>query len=303
MRPASPAPRRHAAAPLVPCALRVLRAVPFATVCVIVSALGHGMASDCAVPATTLLLSWLGVLAAAAALAGRERGLPAIAGALAAGQLGLHLVFHFLAGTATAGSGFAGSGSAGSASARSASATGMAGMAGMAGGAGGTGGGGGSALGRLAAQLLCGPLPAGTSAAEVVRRAGIDPGAYAGGGTAHGLSAPLWFCTHSVGLGLTPAMIAGHLLAALAAGWWLRRGELALFGLLRRGAAYALPLCGVLALAAALLHGRLGLTEPAARRAPRHGEEKRRLPRGALLRHVLIRRGPPVDTGRFALAR
>jgi hypothetical protein len=293
MLPTSSPPHRHAAlrsgrtAAAAPAGLRVLRAVPFATVCVVVSALGHSVASDCVLPPATLLTAWLGVLAVAAALAGRERGLPAITGGLAAGQLGLHLVFHFLSGTAAGGM----SGD-------------MAGMGGM--GASGGSSAGSTALDRLAGQLLCGPglhrLPHGATAAEVVRRAGLDPSAYAGTGGGHGLSVPVWFCSHPLGLGLTPAMVCGHLLAAAVAGWWLRRGELAFLGLIRRGAQYTLPLCGVLALAAALLGGRLGLTPQAAVRPTGPGEAERPLPRGALLRHVVSRRGPPCAAGRYALA-
>src|SRR3954447_221090 len=73
---------------------RVVRAMPFAAVCVVVSALGHGAAGGGSVPTRALLLGAGVVLALAAALAGRERSLPSIATALATGQIGLHLLFH-----------------------------------------------------------------------------------------------------------------------------------------------------------------------------------------------------------------
>ena len=65
----------------------------FAAVCVVLSAGGHVLASCAAVPLWTLGVGFLAVFAVAAPLAGRERSLPGIAAALAAGQLGLHALF------------------------------------------------------------------------------------------------------------------------------------------------------------------------------------------------------------------
>ncbi|WP_370108844.1 hypothetical protein [Streptacidiphilus sp. MAP12-33] len=236
--------------------LRVVRALPFATVCVLVSALGHACAGGGPVPVPTLLVGLLLVALPAAALAGRERGLPAIAGGLAVGELGLHVLFHLTA---------HGNG-------------GMADMPGMAGGS-------SDPIARLAASLLCGPLPAGTTSWDIVTRAGLDPHAYlasapmpAGGG--------LWAV-----LGLTPVMVAGHLLAALVAGWWLRCGEAALFRLL----ALALePLRALLRRAVGLLVALLdNAAEATPLRGTRRAHEPWRLPARVHLRHQLVRRGPP----------
>ena len=286
--PAAPAATPERAAALD---LRMLRALPFAVVCVVVSAAGHSLAGGGRIPAAALLLGGLVVWAIATALAGRERRLPSIVGALAVGQLGLHLLFHQAAMGSMAGmQGMSGM-------------TGMSGMAGMDGM--GSSSGSGSALAALAARLLCGPagsagatLPRGTTAAQIVERAGIDPHLVVSGTPQ--LSS---FWTHSALLGLSPLMLLGHLLAALAAGWWLRRGEAALWRLLRLSGQVAetlartwtAPLRTLLALAAALLRGRLGRLEGSAAGVRRgHGREQRQRPRGALLRHQVVRRGPPL---------
>ncbi|MDG4864185.1 hypothetical protein P8605_39195, partial [Streptomyces sp. T-3] len=73
--------------------LRLLRAAVFAAVCVVLSAGGHALASCAAVPLWTLAAGFVAVLAVAAPLAGRARSMPGIAGGLAIGQLGLHVLF------------------------------------------------------------------------------------------------------------------------------------------------------------------------------------------------------------------
>ncbi|RAG86521.1 hypothetical protein DN069_06060 [Streptacidiphilus pinicola] len=239
--------------------LRVLRALPFATVCVLVSALGHACAGGGPVPLPTLLVGLLLVTLPAAALAGRERGLGAIAGGLAVGELGLHVLFHLSAHQA-----------GGS----------MAGMPGMAAGS-------SDPIARLAASLLCGPLPADKTAWQIVSDAGLDPHLYLASAPAHPAgSTGLWMV-----LGLTPVMLAGHLLAALVAGWWLRRGEAAVFRLLTLAVA---PLCtlvrrlvGLLAIVVATA------SEPTGPRRARRADEPWRLPGALHLRHQLVRRGPP----------
>jgi hypothetical protein len=275
---------------LVPAALdlRALRALPFATVCVVVSGLGHSLGGG-TVPLSALLIGGLVVWAAATALAGRERSLRAIAGGLAVGQLGLHLYFHeTMTGSMP---GTPGTGS-------------MAGMPGMASGL--TASGHGSALLTLALRLICGPgtigtstLPPGTTAGEIVSRAGIDPHLVV-------TAAPrlsFWaHWTHSAFLGLTPLMLVCHLTAAVVIGWWLHRGETAVRRLARTtvqlaetlARTYTAPLRTVLALAAALLRGLPGESHAGpgtARTAV--DRSSRRLPRAALLRHQVVRRGPP----------
>ncbi len=263
--------------------LRALRALPFATVCVVVSGLGHSLGGGGTVTLPALLVGGLVVWAVATALAGRERSLGSIAAGLAVGQLGLHLFFHELCGT-------------------------MAGMPGMdmtvAGSAAWSGG--GNALNELAMRLICGPdaagsaagaLPPGTTAGQIVSRAGLDPHLVV-------TALPhLDFWTHSAVLGLTPLMLLGHLGAALVIGWWLRCGEAAAWRTARAigshaetaARTWAAPLRTVLALAAALLRGLVGLEPARAGTAP--GDRTPwRLPRRALLRHQVVRRGPPVPS-------
>jgi hypothetical protein len=97
--------------------------------------------------------------------------------------------------------------------------------------------------------------------------------------------------------GLVPAGFGGvsmtlvHLVAAVVSAWWLRRGERAVWGLARKVAA-------TLARPAFAL-----LTEPAppvtrSSSAPRATRTPRL--RGAVLRHVLVRRGPPSPSTAFA---
>ncbi len=87
-----------------------------------------------------------------------------------------------------------------------------------------------------------------------------------------------------------PGMATAHLLAALICGWWLWRGERAVF---RLGRALAALLFVPLVLALRIL-GAGATPLPAWPSAP---AVARRL-RGVLLRHVILRRGPPA---RFAV--
>ncbi|MFD7643905.1 hypothetical protein ACFV4P_24985 [Kitasatospora sp. NPDC059795] len=262
------AARRGAALPAARAAaaawdLRVLRAVPFALVCTLVAAFGHARAGGAVAP-DTLAAGFAAVCAAAALLGGRERSLGSIAAALGVGQLGLHLLFHRF------GEGLGGG-----------AATAHPGMAGN---------GGSDALVSAAGRLLCNDtpgdgltvVPVDTTADQVVSAAGLDPQAFA-------TVAP-----HAVGgLGLTSGMVLAHLAAAVVAGWWLRRGEAALWRLVRTAALtareWAAPLRTAVALLVALL---LGGERPApTRRAGR--PEDWPLPVAAALRHCVLRRGPP----------
>ncbi|WP_371480233.1 hypothetical protein [Kitasatospora sp. NBC_00315] len=262
------APHPGAAAPDAPVRsaawdLRLARAVPFALLCTLTAAAGHALTGggDVAVPA--LAAGFAGVLVLAAVLAGRERPLAAIATALGAGQLALHALFHGFGAHATA-------------------------MDGMR-----RGGSGAMTMPEVAGRLLCNEghpgtlvgLPGGTSAEQLISDAGLDPQSYA--------AAPWW---QGGVLGLSPAMFAGHLAAALVAGWWLRRGEVALWRLVRLTAAaaqeWAAPLRTAFALLVTLLRGLLGAPGTALRPyGP--GEGNLRLPVAAALRHSVVRRGPP----------
>lgn len=241
--PAVPAPAKAPPPVRAGFGLRVLRAAPFATVCVVLAAAGHVFASGSPLPLPALLLGWLAVGAMAVCSAGRERSLRALCGALAVAQLGLHTLFHL--------SEYGGSGSPGM--------TAMAGMAGMA-----------DMPGMAAA-----PPPAATAAPHAV----------------------LWW--HAVLLGMTPQMLGAHVLAALAAGWWLRRGEAAIWRLVRvsakaaeaAGRACAAALNGLRLLAAAALGTPLA---PSGHPLPAGADDGRlRRPAPLLLRHSVIRRGPP----------
>ncbi|MGW0858652.1 hypothetical protein, partial [Streptomyces sp. NPDC002690] len=186
--------------------LRLLRASVFAAVCVVLSAAGHGVASASDVPGWTLLCGFFVALAVVAPLAGRERSLPSIAAVLACGQLSLHTLF-----------GLAHPMTAAAMGAPAAPATGD-----------------DASLVRFAASLVCGDTPGSIGLAQarrIVTEAGVDP-ATVTGAHVHLASA----ATPAAGLLPGLPMILGHLLAALATGWLLRRGEASLFGLARLSA-------------------------------------------------------------------
>jgi hypothetical protein len=92
---------------------------------------------------------------------------------------------------------------------------------------------------------------------------------------------------------MTSGMWAAHLVAAVAAAWWLRRGEAAVWSLARTlGLALITPL---VLLAAALLPW-----TPPRRTAPPAAGAPARLGPGRLLRFDLARRGPPMTAAAFA---
>ncbi|MCX4990836.1 MULTISPECIES: hypothetical protein [unclassified Streptomyces] len=95
------------------------------------------------------------------------------------------------------------------------------------------------------------------------------------------------YMTHPHTHALTPHATAAHVAAAVLATWWLRRGEAALWSLLRRAATLVPGL-------AAWWRVRRGLSplrprEDAAGRTPAEPWSLRQ----ALLRHAVSRRGPP----------
>ncbi|MFF9645834.1 hypothetical protein [Kitasatospora aureofaciens] len=274
----APAPVRTAALDL-----RVLRALPFATVCVALAAAGHALASGSAVPPGALLLGWalLGTVAALAAR--RERSLRAIVGGLAAGQGGLHVLFH-AARCSQRPPVAAGPADPSSVS----SMAGMPGMPGMHGMSGMTG------MAGMSSALAGGSGRPGPSAAHV---------AAGSGATAHVVVAAthVSFWSHTALLGLSPGMLVAHLAATVAAGWWLWRGEVAVWRLVRLTAetvsatvhARAASLRAVPGLFALLRTGTCGRSRAAAMRfVPAVGRWW--LPQWTLLRHVVIRRGPPL---------
>ncbi|MFF4447320.1 hypothetical protein [Streptomyces sp. NPDC001502] len=257
--------------------LRLIRAAVFTAVCVVLSATGHALASCTTVPWWSLCLGFLAVFTVAAPLAGRRRSLPGIAAGLAAGQLGLHAMFGLGQHSAAAAQAPAGSADA--------------------------------SLAELAARLVCGgnsvPLsPA--DARQILEAAGLDPAALAGqtaqagqvvaqGHGAHVARA----VTEAPATGLfSPAMLAGHLLAALAAGWLLGRGDAALFRLveLSRRSAEAAPMRPLRAALAFVRALGAGLPGSATRtpQDPRTGSDPALCTGREALQHTVIRRGPPV---------
>ncbi|MFJ4850704.1 hypothetical protein [Streptomyces sp. NPDC088733] len=107
--------------------------------------------------------------------------------------------------------------------------------------------------------------------------------------------------TESTMLAYSQPMLLGHLLAALAAGWLLRRGEAALWRMIALGARGLAELTGAalrhaVALVRALVAG--APDAPSAAAGPRRRVADSVPPHTVLLRHSLARRGPPA----YALA-
>ncbi|WP_182907320.1 MFS transporter [Microbispora sp. H13382] len=98
------------------------------------------------------------------------------------------------------------------------------------------------------------------------------------------------------GLSAQTGMLTAHLTAGLLTGWWLARGEEALWSVLRGiGARVVRCLRAVAALVTAL-SALLGADLAAARRPHRRpAPDAGRVPHAAgVLRHAVVRRGPPV---------
>ncbi|WP_019359984.1 hypothetical protein [Streptomyces sp. AA1529] len=282
--------------------LRLLRAAVFAAVCVTVSAAGHVLAAGTVLPFGTLALGFGCVFAVAVALAGRERSLPGIAGLLALGQVALHLVFSMGSHRLHAGA---------AATAPAAPQPG--------------------GIRALAGTLLCHGGGAPLSDAEarrVVVEAGLDPRTAAGAGGA-GSTADGAHSAHEAAAGSFPGtpleclheaaraaaglldvpMLLGHLCAALLLGWMLRRGEAALWRLVRlshAAAAVAEELLAAGALRTALAFVRAlhsGLLPRLPARPVRARPEDETAPPSSLLLHSVHRRGPPArQADAFALA-
>ncbi|MBM7167292.1 hypothetical protein JQK87_02415 [Streptomyces sp. G44] len=269
--------------------LRLLRAAMFAAVCVVLSAGGHVLASCAAVPLWTLGAGFLAVLAVALPLAGRARSLPGIAALLAVGQLGLHTLF--------------GLGQHGMAAAAPVS--------------------GDAALVARAARLVCGAGAATITPAQahrILTTAGLTPGGGSNraAGHHHGVAdmSGSAGAAHSAGsMGATALMpslpmLVAHILAAVAAGWLLRRGDLALLRLVRLAhgahgvaeAALVRSLRSALTLVRALLAGLPGVPGAKGPQAPRAVPLVPSRPRMVTLEDAVIRRGPPAGARDIELA-
>ncbi|MFH0243280.1 hypothetical protein ACGRHY_12810 [Streptomyces sp. HK10] len=272
--------------------LRLLRAAVFAAVCVTLSAAGHVFAAGQALSAWTLLAGFAAVLATAVPLAGRERSLPGIAALLALGQLALHFLFS----------------------------CGQAGHAVPAAPAPAAPDRGDGGVLALAGRLLCNDRAAAAlseaEAHRIVADAGLS-GALPGGHTAAGAADAvagtvtgsaadcLRYAVQSALSLLSGPMLLGHLLAALTMGWLLRRGDAALWRLVRLSAHFADGLAGglggplvralrtALRCVRALLRGLLP-EDAVPVRASRADAAGGPVPPASLLpAHSVIRRGPP----------
>ncbi len=240
---------------------RAVRAAVFAAVCAALAACGHAWMSGAPLPLWAPVTGFGVVFVSAFAGAGRQRSLGSITALLAVGQLALHSLF------ATAASAAVPAGS------------------------------GGSGTSALLDRLLCGPrdsaghilLPPGWTSEQIVRTARVDPALFpapAPGGHHHMSGSGPMLLDGGTG------MVCAHLMAALLTGWWLRRGEAALFALIRLAAA---PLRVVLTVLCGLV---VPVAEPPGR-ARQTGAEPDLSTHQTLLRHAVTRRGPPAE---YALA-
>ncbi|WP_217207699.1 hypothetical protein [Streptomyces sp. AC550_RSS872] len=264
--------------------LRILRAAVFAAVCVVLAGVGHVLGSCARIPLWTLGAGFLGILLVTVPFTGRERSLPGIAALLAAGQTVLHTLF----GLGQHGA-IAGAASASVASSASAS---------------------DAALVEQAARLLCGTAAAAISPAQAQRilteaRIGTGTGTGAGVHVSHrstdAMSVAADSSAASVSLLPSLPMLLAHVLAAVVAGWLLRRGDLALLRIAEMSTlsahsvaegAFVRSLRGALALVRALRAGLPGAPE-AGPRFLRTESLARPTPRTVALQHTVIRRGPP----------
>ncbi|MFJ8002428.1 hypothetical protein ACIQ7D_35890 [Streptomyces sp. NPDC096310] len=234
--------------------LRAARAAAFAAVCVTLTAVGHALASRPSGPAghevsPPVLLTAFAVTACAAWLAGgRRRG----AGSIGAGLLTVQGLLHLV---------LAGALPYGPAASRHAPHAGT-----------------GADVGAGAAAGSAYGSGVGTGTGM-----GMDMGAAADPEAGPALGARL-----ALGelFGGSPAMLAGHLLAAAVCALWLARGEAALFRLAHTVGAFAFTPLRLLLTA---------VTPPAAPRLirPGPGASRARRFRGVVLADTVSRRGPP----------
>ncbi|WP_089100541.1 hypothetical protein [Streptomyces hyaluromycini] len=277
--------------------LRLLRAAVFAALCVVLAAAGHTLASCATVPLWTLGAGFLGTLALVAPLTGQARSLPGIVALLAVLQTVLHTLF----GLGQHGSSVMSGGSMSMSSMSSMSpVTSMTSMST-----------GDASLVERAARLVCGAGAAQISPAhayKILADAHLSTSVPATGtsGAAHAADA-----TGASG-SLLPSvpMLLGHILAAVVAGWLLRRGDLALLRLIQLSAdsahgvaegALIRSLRGALALACALCAGLVAVPEAPAR-GRRSAWDAPPAPHTVALQHSVIRRGPPTAAAVLVLA-
>ncbi|MFJ3821705.1 hypothetical protein [Streptomyces nodosus] len=225
-------------------AVRSVRAAVFAVVCVLLAAAGHTLATGFAPPLWVQAGGFLAVFTVGTALAARERSQFGIGAAMLVVQGGLHLAFD----------------ATGPPDVPTPPAMHLPGLSTETHGAGLH-----AAMhseGLHAAMHMMGTPMTGMSMAA------MPPGMPLAA-PSHGMSAPA---------------VVAHLAAALVASWCLRRGEAALWSLLRKAVAFVPGLAAWWRTAAPLP----GYALPTGPFAPR-----RHPLRQTLLRHALSRRGPP----------
>ncbi|MEV7857803.1 hypothetical protein AB0O86_02865 [Streptomyces hirsutus] len=275
--------------------LRTLRAAVFAAVCVVLAGAGHTLASHAAVPLWTLGVGFLGTFVASVPLAGRARSLPGIAVPLAVCQTVLHALF--------------GIGQHGAATPAHVSPSVSESLS-------------DTSLIEQAARLMCGAGAVSISPAQAQRiltDARVHPGTTGTGSTAggiHGVRGQDGVLTLAAdpsaaasAMPLLPSlpMLLVHVLTALATGWLLRRGDLALLRLTELSAhgvaegALVRSLRAALTLVRALRAGLPGAPQVAPRRL-RTVPAVPSTPRTTALQHTVIRRGPPPAGSALALA-
>jgi hypothetical protein len=276
--------------------LRLLRAAVFAALCVVLAAAGHTLASCATVPLWTLGAGFLGTLALVAPLTGRARTLPGIVALLAVVQTTLHTLFGLgqHGGAAMPG----GSMSMSSMNAMNS----MSSMPAMSASD--------ASLVERAARLVCGAGAAQLSPAhayKILSDAHLSTAVPAPTADLNG-AARAADATGAAG-SLLPSvpMLLGHLLAAVVAGWLLRRGDLALLRLIDLSAhgvaegALVRSLRGALALTRALRAGLVAAPEAPAR-SRRSTRDEPPAPHTVALQHSVIRRGPPRPAAVLVLA-
>ena len=270
----------ESSSPPPPPILREARAAVFAALCVLVAALGHGAFSIGGIPLWALGTATAALYLGARLLTRRERGLTAILAVMAGVQVGLHFFFEL----AQRGAAMPMPASA----APTATPPTMAGMAGMANAP------GMPALGRM----WCGHKQPDLTA-TLLHIGAIRPGgpanpanptsAAAATAAAHAATTAATAATTMTG-GMTAGMLTVHVLAALVAAWWLRRGE---------AAAWSAAGSVGLFLFAPLLLLFTTVFAPATPTAAVVRTPAPRLGPGRLLRHFVTRRGPPVAVAAF----
>lgn len=241
---------------------RTVRAAVFATVCVLLAALGHVLMSGNHVAAWAMAAGLAGTGAVGWSLAGRERGLPLVVTVVVAVQAVLHSAFSL---AQSAGEGLSSTGA-------------------------GTGAGAGTSAGAGAVEHHMGSTHMHSlhmnmemgmggvhthSAHSMETMDAMDMGHMGGS-----------HISSSMGGSSSFGMLAAHLLAALLCGLWLAYGERAAFRVLRALAGWlAAPLRLLLALPVPPDRPRVRARRGSSVRVP-----------GLLLVYAITSRGPPAGT-------